>query len=179
MKNMGKVVVMSAVLIFFAVSILAMSGTPSKEPAKRQLAHDFSLSNLSGKQVKLSSFRGKIVLLNFWASWCPPCREEMPSIETLYNKMKGKKFQILAVNLDEEGVDVVKRFVSKNRYTFPVLLDPDNKAAVKYGIYSIPTTYIIDKQGYIIDSYIGSRDWSEDKVISALKKIPIKFRCLS
>ncbi|MFH0887295.1 MAG: TlpA disulfide reductase family protein [bacterium] len=171
MRNVVKVIIIAAVLAFFTVSILAMSGTPSKEPAKRQLAYDFSLPNLNGKQVKLSSFRGKIVLLNFWASWCPPCREEMPSIENLFKKMKGKDFKILAVSLDEGGADVVKKFIAKNRYTFPVLLDPDNNAAGKYGIYSIPTTYIIDKQGYIIDYYIGGRDWAEDAAIKEFKKL--------
>jgi peroxiredoxin len=171
MRNVVKFIIITAVLAFFGASIFAMSGTPSKEHIKKQIAYDFSLPNVAGKQVKLSSFKGKVVFLNFWASWCPPCREEMPSIENLFKKMKGKNFQILAVSLDEGGADVVKRFVSKNRYTFPILLDPDNKAAGKYGIYSIPATYIIDKQGYIIDYYVGSRDWSEDAAISALKKL--------
>jgi thiol-disulfide isomerase/thioredoxin len=118
-------------------------------------AADFKLKDLNGKEVSLSDFKGKKIFLNFWASWCPPCKAEMPDIEKLYQETKDSDLVILAVNLAEDNT-TVQNFIKNNKYTFPVLLDPDNDAAIKYQIVSIPTSYFIDKEGNIVDKHIGS-----------------------
>jgi peroxiredoxin len=116
-------------------------------------APDFELKTLTGETVKLSSLKGKKVMLNFWATWCPPCKAEMPAMEQ-FSKQIGKDVVILAVNIDPQ-LDV-KGFVDKNGITFPVLLDTDDKVNEMYQIISIPTTYFIDSNGIIQNKYTGA-----------------------
>ena len=118
-------------------------------------AIDFKLKDLNGKEVSLSDFKGKRVFLNFWASWCPPCKAEMPEMEDLYKETKDSDLVILAVNLGENK-STVEKFIKDNNYTFPVLLDNNNEAAVNYRVVSIPTSFFIDKDGTIVDKHIGS-----------------------
>ena len=122
-------------------------------------AQDFELPTLSGDYARLSNFRGKVVFLNIWATWCPPCREEMPSMESLYRKLKGRDFEMLAVSIDGEGGKAVRPFAAKYRLTFPVLLDPDNKTPKLYGLTGVPETFIIDKNGMVIKKVIGAQNW--------------------
>jgi peroxiredoxin len=122
-------------------------------------AQDFELPTLSGAYVRLSDYRGKVIFLNIWATWCPPCREEMPSMESLYRRMKGRDFEMLAVSIDREGKQVVQPFAVKYGLTFPVLLDPDSKTSRPYGLTGVPETFIIDKNGVIIKKIIGPQNW--------------------
>jgi peroxiredoxin len=108
-------------------------------------AQDFGLPNLRGDYVRLSDYRGKVVFLNIWATWCPPCREEMPSMESLYQRLKGRDFEMLAVSIDREGEKVVRPFAAKYGLTFPALLDPDSKTSRLCGLTGIPESFIIDK----------------------------------
>jgi len=118
-------------------------------------ADDFYLRSIEGKTIKLSDFRGKTVFLHFWATWCPPCREELPYIQKFY-----KKQNVLMVSLDKNEADV-KKFMKKNGFTFAVALDPDGKIARKYGVTGIPTTFVINDKGIIIDKTVGARDWNK------------------
>ncbi|MBE6068024.1 MAG: redoxin domain-containing protein [Clostridium lundense] len=118
-------------------------------------AIDFKLKDLTGKEVSLSDYKGKKVFLNFWATWCPPCKAEMPEMEMLYQETKNSDLVILAVNLDEEK-DTVQKFISSSKYNFPVLLDTGNIAASQYEVVSIPTSFFIDKEGNIVDKHIGA-----------------------
>jgi peroxiredoxin len=118
-------------------------------------AADFKLKDLNGKDVSLSDFKGKKVFLNFWASWCPPCKAEMPEMEKLYQETKDSDLVILSVDLSEDKA-TVQRFITDNKYNFPVLLDTDNAAASAYQVVSIPTSFFIDKEGNIVDKHIGS-----------------------
>ena len=136
----------------------------------RSLAADFVLPDLTGQDVRLSAFRGKVVLLNFWASWCPPCRSEMPDLQQLFEKLNGSKFQMLAVSLDRDP-QAARALIKEAGYTFPVLLSPGNKVAEGYGISAIPTTFIIDKQGRIVSRTVGAADWSGAKAIKGLKQL--------
>ncbi len=122
-------------------------------------AQDFELPTLNGDYVRLSNYRGKVVFLNIWATWCPPCREEMPSMESLYRRLKGRDFEMIAVSIDREGGKVVRPFAAKYGLTFPVLLDPDNKTHRLYGLTGIPETFIIDKNGMIMKKIIGAQNW--------------------
>ncbi len=151
--------------LFLALLLFSAAGAADWPPAA-----DFSLPDLSGHQVKLSSFRGQVVLLNFWASWCPPCRSEMPSLQKLNDRLKGKKFVILAAAQDQDPKKS-SDFIKANRYSFPVLLDPQNKAARQYGVTAYPTTYLIDKKGKLRLREVGSRDWSDQSVIDQIVQL--------
>jgi peroxiredoxin len=122
-------------------------------------APSFSLKDITGKEVKLHDYRGKIVFLNFWATWCPPCRAEMPSMERLYTEFKDKNFIMLAVD-SREKTRKVKSFGKKLGLSYPLLLDSDGTVGFEYGVRSIPTTYLVDRQGYLIGGALGARDWA-------------------
>ncbi len=123
-------------------------------------APDFTLTNIAGEPVSLSQYRGQVVILNFWATWCPPCREEMPSMETLYRKYKDQGLVILAVSVDENGESAVKKFLQQTPYTFPILLDSENVSQHIYGVFRFPESFIIDRNGVIVEKIIGGRDWT-------------------
>ena len=129
-------------------------------------ARDFTLPLLNGENVSLSSYKGKVVLLNFWATWCPPCRDEMPSMETLYQRFKDEGLEMLAVNLRENS-STVQQFIQSNKYTFPVMLDSAGRIGGIYGVRAIPTTYIIDREGKIAGQLVGSIHWDTPQVIAA------------
>lgn len=134
------------------------------------LGPDFTLKDLNGNDVSLSGYRGKVVLLNFWASWCPPCRSEMPSMETLYKQLQGMDVAILALNLGESK-EVAGKFINKEKYTFDVLLDSDNRVGSLYGVRSIPTTYIIDKKGELKGYKLGAFDWDSGGLLNIVKEL--------
>jgi peroxiredoxin len=131
-------------------------------------APNFSLEDVHGKKVEFRHFGGKVVFLNFWATWCSPCKEEMPSMEALYNLFKGKDFVFLTVSVDYAGVKPVKEFIEKHRYTFPVLIDPNCETLDLFEVKNIPTTLLIDKKGTIIGKAIGPIDWKKQEVVSVL-----------
>ena len=122
-------------------------------------APSFALKDLSGKEVKLEDYRGKLIFLNFWATWCPPCRQEMPSMERLYTEFKDRGLTMLAVDL-REGTGKVKAFKEDFKLSFPILLDSDGRVGLMYGVRSIPTTYLIDQEGNVIGGALGTRDWA-------------------
>lgn len=129
-------------------------------------AQDFKLKDLSGNEVSLSSFKGKNVLLNFWATWCPPCKSEMPDMEKLYQETKDSDLVILAVNIGEDR-DTVKGFIDKNKYNYRILLDSDTSVSEKYTITSIPTTYLIDKDGNIVP-FVNKQGKTVNKNLGAM-----------
>ncbi len=134
-------------------------------------AQDFGLPALRGDYVKLSDYRGKVVFLNIWATWCPPCREEMPSMESLYQRLKGRRFEMLAVSIDREGEKVVRPFAVKYGLTFPVLLDPDSKTYRLYGLTGVPESFIVDKNGFVIHKIIGPQDWMKKEWLDYFDRI--------
>jgi len=127
---------------------------------------DFNLQFLAGGNTALSSYKGKVVILNFWATWCPPCRSEMPSMETLYQRFKDEGLEILAVNLGESA-DTVRQFIQNNKYTFPVPMDTNNRVGTLYGVEAIPTSYILDREGKIIARVVGAIHWDTPQTIAA------------
>ncbi len=127
-------------------------------PKKKTEAIDFELEDMNGDIKTLSSYRGKVVFLNFWATWCGPCRIERPAMQRVYEELKDKGFEIVAVDL-QENKKVVKKFIKEYNLTFTVLLDKTGKVGRLYGARSIPMTYLIDRNGYIIGRQIGAREW--------------------
>lgn len=125
-------------------------------------AIDFKLKDLDGKEFSLSELKGKKVFLNFWATWCPPCRGEMPEIEKLYQETKDSDLVIVTIDLGEP-LDTVKSFINNNKYNFKVLLDSDQSVSSKYGISSLPTSYFIDVNGNIVAKNLGAMNLEQMK----------------
>ena len=166
--------------IFFlslAVMVLALSACSNTESGKNSSvakvnspAPPFSVLSISdGSALKLSDLTGKVVLLNFWASWCPPCREEIPSMMKLNITMTGKPFQMVAVSVDEGGKPAIESFFKESGFMLPTYLDPGAKAARSYGVTGVPETFIVDKQGLIVKKIIGGADWNSPEVVSYLE----------
>lgn len=134
-------------------------------------APQFELPDIKGKIVKLSDYRGKVVLINFWATWCVPCRQEMPSMERLYKKYKTKGFEILAISIDILGAKAVIPFMEELKLTFPALLDTNMRIGKAYGVRGIPVSFLLNKQGEVAAVAQGPRPWDNDaagKLIESL-----------
>ena len=121
---------------------------------------DFTLPDLDGHPKKLSDYKGKVIFLNFWATWCKPCQDEMPSMEVLYNNLSGQNFEIVAVSVDKDGPDKVKAFAAKYGITFPILHDQHGSVKETYKTTGVPETFIIDQNGVIAEKVWGPRDWT-------------------
>ena len=133
------------------------AGSGESEPEK-VLAPDFTVYDLEGNEVHLSDFSGKPVILNFWASWCGPCKMEMPDFHEKYLEL-GDEIYFLMVNMTDgsrETVDSASKFIAEQEYTFPVFYDTESDASAAYGVYSLPTTFFIDAEGYAIAQAIGA-----------------------
>ena len=121
-------------------------------------APDFAVPSLTGSRLRLADFRERVVLLNFWATWCPPCREEMPSMERLYQRYRDRGLTILALSVDR-NVAAVPGFAEGFRLTFPIGLDPEATVATLYRMRALPTTIVIDRTGQVVAGTAGARDW--------------------
>jgi peroxiredoxin len=147
------------------------STAQSPSVAAGKLAANFTLKDLKGDEISLASLRGKVVFLNVWATWCAPCREEMPSIESLYKKFKGDgNFVVLAVSQDTDGGSV-RPYVEQNHLQFTVLLDPRNEVGELYDVNGIPETFIIGRDGRIVAHHVGPYDWSNADIREALQEL--------
>ncbi|MFZ3208458.1 MAG: TlpA disulfide reductase family protein [Geobacteraceae bacterium] len=132
-------------------------------------APDFTLRDLAGHEVRLADLRGNVALVNFWATWCPPCREEIPSMLRLNRAMVGKPFRMLAISIDEGGKQAVEAYLSKDGAALPVLLDTDRKIGKRYGITGVPETFIIDRKGVIMKKVIGPLAWDDPAVVKFIE----------
>ena len=171
-------------LLIFGSTVLYAQNTPEytsvqqklatlgfEIPTQNVMAIDFTLKDLKGNDISLSSLQGKFVFLNFWATWCPPCRAEMSSMEILHKKYKRKDFTILAVNLQESNTRVQK-FLKENKYSFPVVLDSNGQVGSgMYGVSGIPTTYFIGKEGQIIARLVGTREWDTREIYDIIDEL--------
>lgn len=139
---------------------------------------DIYLKDVNGKMVRVSDLKGKIVFLNFWTTWCPACRVEMPAMQKLHQRLKDKDFVMIAINL-QEPASRVKVFNKKYKLSFTSLLDSSGKVGLRFGVRSIPITYILDKNGGMIGKAPGARDWDSEKSIALFehlmnrKEIPV------
>ncbi len=154
------------------------SETPSSRPAAYQgrpsigtHAPDFRLKDVDGNAVSLSEYRGKVVLLNFWATWCGPCRVEMPAMEALYRSMKSKGLEILAVSVDQEGSAVTGPFQKSMGLSFPILHDRDYQVGLIYGARTLPMTFAVDRNGTIRQVIFGARDWNSPEARRGIEEV--------
>jgi len=135
-------------------------------------APDFTLHDLAGRTVQLSDYTGKVVLLNFWASFCAPCIEEMPSLQQLWETYGPDEFAVIGVAVDRETKPVaVEKFIEKFQLSFPIPLDPLGNVREAYEITKLPITYLINQDGQFIGRFIGERDWSSPAAHRTIKKL--------
>ena len=172
-----KSVILIAVFIV-AIAIILFSVKREETPKTQAVvvglnAPEFSLSDPSGKTYTLSELKGSVVFINFWATWCPPCIEEMPSIQNLYNGFKDRKEFRMVTILYKDDYEKAMAYMKQNNYALPVLIDREGKSAKAYGVTGVPETYIVDKQGVLREKVIGPADWNSteaDSLISNLLK---------
>lgn len=171
------------VFLLFAMFVFALTFAQSKEaplstdekkvlkklritPATQWIeAHDFAGKMMDAKSVNLQDYRGRFVLLNFWATWCSPCLKEMPDLENAYNEMGQEKLVVLAVGMGE-SVEKIKAFFNKYGFTFPLLADNRMKITKLYGVRNIPVTYLIDPDGVVLGRALGVRDWANPDLLA-------------
>lgn len=140
-------------------------------PEVDHVAPDFTLPDLEGNQISLSTYKGRVVLLNFWATWCPPCRLEMPTMEKAYRKYRDKGFEVVAVSVDAGPKSSVKSFLRELGLSFQVLLDPDMETLRAFRGFSLPMTVVIDRQGVIRSRELGYRDWSDGESTKLFQRL--------
>jgi len=168
------------IYILFFLFNLALSTANADEPAlqtlhkipEKPLAPEFILYDIDDNPHKLSDFHGKTVVINFWATWCPPCRYEIPSMERLQEKIKNKDIIILAINIGEDA-ETIFEFIKDYNINFPILMDIDSSITKKYPVIGLPTSYIIDSEGRIVYRAIGSREWDSGSIIEKLKSVNV------
>ncbi|WP_243291817.1 TlpA disulfide reductase family protein [Bacillus sp. FJAT-47783] len=155
---MKRIIAIIVLVVLASVAIWqTLAHNETKEGLEKgALAPDFEVQTLEGEIAHLSDFRGKKVILNFWATWCPPCKEEMPEMQKFHEKF-GDQVAVIGVNftVSEKSEENVRTFVEENEYTFPILLDQKNKANSGYEVLSYPTSYFLDEEGRIIDKIVG------------------------
>ena len=163
--------------LLLAVALILLPGC-SKEgtsqpkglsAAEKRPAPDISVISLNSVPLTLSELKGKVVLLNFWATWCPPCREEIPSMVKLNSSMVGKPFQMVAVSVDEGGQQAVDSFLKERGFNLPAYTNPDGKAARIYGVTGVPETFIIDRNGIVVKKVIGPLAWDSPEVAAFIE----------
>ena len=165
------IVILFGILILLQMkdSFFNQSSVPGLE--KGLPAPNFSLPDLDGQMVNLTDYKGRVVLLNIWATWCPPCVEEMPSMEKLYQELQGEGFEILAVSIDESGAQDVLPFMKKHKLSFPVLIDPKGTLKGLYQTTGVPESFIIGKDGILVEKVIGPRDWAVPEAIGFFRNL--------
>lgn len=134
-------------------------------------APDFRLMDLHGKAISLSDYHGKVVLLNFWATWCGPCRVEMPAMEALYRSMQSKGLEIIAISVDQQGTAVTRPFQEALGLSFPILHDLDYQVGLTYGARTLPMTFAIDRRGVIRQLVFGARDWNSPEARMGIAEV--------
>ena len=154
-------------LIFLAPALYSAADL---KPWTGGLTPALELQELDGRGHRLTDYRGKVVLVNFWATWCVPCRDEMPSIQRLKEKLAGMPFEVLAVNLDEPEARV-RKFLSQMKVDFTILLDPEMKAAKAWNARILPASFVIGPDGRIRYSLVGDLDWAHDHVVGRVAEL--------
>ena len=166
-----------AVLVF-TLMLLAHSTHAAAPPqtmtpvADRPAAPDFALKDADGKIHRLSEHRGKVVLVNFWATWCPPCRREMPSMQRAWTQLQGENFEMLAINVGEDE-DTIFGFTFSTgvELTFPILMDRDAQVIKAWPVIALPTSFVVDPQGRIVYRAVGGREWDDPELLKKIREL--------
>jgi len=175
-----RAVVLVLLVVAVLVTVFALKqNNPYLQYSPLRVKHpapNFTLPGLNGKMINLSDYRGKVVLVNVWATWCPPCVDEMPSMEKLYQALKDENFEILAVSIDALGEKVVAPFMKKYNLSFPALIDPDGSIKTLYQTTGVPESFIINQEGVLVEKIIGPRNWSAPEVVRYFRDLIMQPR---
>ncbi|MGG3643503.1 thiol-disulfide oxidoreductase ResA [Bacillus gobiensis] len=167
-KSLAAIILLLGLFYTVYSNFFMSSEKASKDHDQNNLAPDFTLQDLDGDVIRLSDFKGKAVILNFWATYCPPCDKEMPLLNKVYEEYKDKGLEILAVNAGEPRI-IVSPYVNEKNLRFPILLDRTGTAVDHYDILNIPATYFINEDGVLIEKFPG--ELTEEKILSSLEQI--------
>ena len=172
---LGLLIIVALTLLIFRVQSPGRDnpqpGTNQFKPQEGYMAPRFSLRNLKGNIEGLDDHSGKVIVVNFWATWCVPCVKEMPSFENLYRRYRSQGLTLLAVSLDKGDSSKVQEFADKHKLSFPILLDNEGVAEKLYPSFSIPFTYVIDKQGRVVARVDGAKNWESSETFEAVEHL--------
>ena len=164
MKSVQPMLKVAILLVLAAPSVISPAEVFREldliRPSRTKAAPEFTVPGVKGDRIDLRDLKGKAVLLNFWATWCAPCREEMPSMERLHHQYKDRGLRVVAISVDSAGADTVARFVKSLGLTFSIGLDPKQEVANRYGVRALPSTFLLDRNGNTAAMALGPRDWS-------------------
>ena len=159
-----KTLLLGAILVIFAASSLASSSLEG------QVAPDFVLKSASGENLRLSEYRGDVVMINFWATWCGPCRQEMPLLDELYGRYQRVGFKLLGINIDDDSRRAMK-MVQELGVTFPVLFDENKEVSKLYKVDAMPVTILVDREGQVRHVHHGYKPGYEDKYLTEIRSL--------
>ncbi len=170
-KKAALFILVAALTLAALVLVVTRQGGMRTKPVQAgDPAPDFRMPTLDGREVTLASLRGRVVMLHFWATWCPPCVEELPTVERLHRSLKGRDFELLAVSVDDNA-GVVREFLQKSGISVPVVMDTDRAVADRYGTFRFPETYLIDRNGIMRRRIIGAQDWTTPQAIAMVSDL--------
>jgi len=171
------VALVGVVILSLAFGVVWLQSSKYEPLVVGMSAPDFSLPDLQGKKQQLSDYRGKVVFLNFWATWCKPCKEEMPSMQVLWENLKKEDFVMLAVSMDRVTTTKdIPPFVENLKLTFPIFTDSWGQTDKRYKLMGVPETYIIDQGGVLREKVIGPRDWTKPESVETIVQLLQKQR---
>lgn len=158
--------------VVLAVAFALVSGSGAPPPLGRgSVAPDFDLPRLRGDgALGLGDLRGKVVLVNFWATWCQPCEDEMPAMERLYDRLDRDGFELVAVSVDEDEA-AVRAFRERLALSFPILLDSDKRVSLAYQTFRYPESFLIDRRGVVVERYIGPKEWDSEAYVARIRRL--------
>ncbi len=157
--------------LLLALTLTLPVQAAGQDPDEKVPAPQFRLTTLQGAPASLSDYRGQVILLNFWATWCGPCRKEMPSMERLWQTYRDQGLVILAIATDNGGESRIRNFAHRLGLSFPILLDPDSQASDRYQVSGIPVSFLIDRQGRITARIVGSKDWASEPALQHVQRL--------
>lgn len=163
-------VLLAIALIAASVWLFTQEPLPVAPIEPGRMAPGFALPDLSGSTVTLAGLEGQVVLVNFWATWCKPCEDEMPAMQRLYQALEGEPFEMVAISVDEPSADVAA-FAERLGLSFPILLDPGKDSARDYQSYKYPETYLVDSEGVLVARYVGPREWDSPEYEARIRRL--------
>ncbi|WP_455203078.1 TlpA family protein disulfide reductase [Kaarinaea lacus] len=163
---------LSSLIVLTSTATIASESNELHPLPEKPQATDFALQDIEGNSYHLKELRGKVVVINFWATWCPPCRYELPSMERAYQQLKKEDIVFVAINVGED-IDTIFTFTADYPVSFPLLLDLDSKTINSYPVVGLPTTFVIDKKGKLTYRAIGTREWDSEAILSTIKRLNV------
>ncbi len=164
------VVLAAAVVVFVVLAVVFSDPQESTPLGQGSIAPEFDLPNIAGGRNSLSDYKGRVVLLNFWATWCKPCKDEMPSMENLYAMLHEQGFELVAISVDD-AVEPVLAFRDQYKLTFPILHDIDMDVANRYQTHRYPESLLIDAEGKVISRFVGPREWDDPLYVDRIRQL--------